>query len=294
MKKPRMRAIIVIIGLLLPLLWASPSRAETVEERRRTRLIAHLKRLNRPEDWLLVRKLFSTDRERQVSALQICPFAEDEWPWHLSSGHLESYTFTVDFIPVNMDADPEEETLIVLQSDPEDVHYLTFCLVDDAKRGRSPLASYTESSRGRPITYQITDITADGNSEIILYTRDGSPEAYSDSVRIIKANGKRGFELVWFGRLRDQLSWPAVKIAGGRGGAVARSELLRAKMRLHLNGPKSPADIVLRGVREFRETLTDSNGVRQVKERSVDKVPFVEHWRWDKARFQYVRSSFYE
>jgi len=292
-RQPRAAFLLGGLILLLLLLAAPPLRPaggeSAVEKRRVERLVAHLKRLHRPEDWRVVRKLFSNDRSLQLNALSSCPLPENEWPWHLSSRHLEEYAFTVDFIPVNMDGDAEEETLIVIQSDPGEVHYITFCLVDDEKRGRNPLASYSDLSRGRPVTYQIANLTGDGGSELVIFTREGPPDRHSDAVRVIKPSKDRRFELVWFARLQEQFRWPSRSNGGGDGRTVDRFEQLRAKVRLHFDGPRRPATLILKGEREYEETVSYFNGVHHVNQKSVQKFPFEEHWRWDKKQFQFVR-----
>ncbi len=268
---------------------AGPSKPAGPEERRRARLISHLKRLNRAEHWLLARKFFSRNRARQLKALGNCPPAENEWPWYLSSPHLENYTFTVEFLPVNMDGDPEEETLIVLRSDPNEVSYITFCLLDDAQRGRAPIASYSDLSRDHPPTFQLTDLTADGASELIIHTREGKPAQFVDTARVMKPGRNRHFELVWFGRLRDQLAWPAIEIEGQKGSTIARSEKWQAKLGLQFNGSANPLTIVLKGEREYTETLSRFNGERRISQTSSQRIPFEERWRWDKKRFYFVR-----
>ena len=210
--------------------WAAPgARVDAVEKRRNVRLIRHLKRLNRPSDWRIARKLFSADRNVQRNALHYCPYSDGEWPWYLSSDHMENYTFTADFIPINMDGDPEDETLIVIQSDPGKINYASFCLVDDDKRGRTPLSSLNEISHARPITFQLADLTGDGANELVIYARDDRSGWMTDSVRIIKA--KQGAQ-VQAGMVRAA-SWP-VPVAANEDGEhigrkITRSEKLRAR-----------------------------------------------------------------
>ena len=173
------RFIVVFTGVMLlaaipaTASWAATGdRADAVEKRRKTRLIHHLKRLNRPSDWRIARKLFSADKNVQRDGLRYCPYSDGDWPWYLSSEHMENYTFTADIIPVNMDGDPEDETLIIIQSDPGKINYTTFCLVDDDKRGHASLSSLSEISHARPITFQLADLTGDGSNEIVVYVRD--------------------------------------------------------------------------------------------------------------------------
>ncbi len=271
--------------------WAAGERSQTPEERRRSRLVKHLKRLNRPADWLIARKIFSSNRTRQIEGLENCPYSEIEWPWYLSSGHLERYAFTVDFIPVNMDKDPEEETLIVIQSDTDKINYATFCLVDDSKRGSTPLSSYSEISHGKPITFQLADLTGEGDNEIIVYTRDDRGGRLLDSVRIIKPNDKRHLDLVWFSHLRGEFQWPPARDEVFKGRTVVRTEVIKAKMRLGFNGKGNPATIILKGDREFKNKFTFDNGTTR---RSVQKIAFEEHWRWDKKRFRFFRVPDFE
>lgn len=265
--------------------------SQTSEERRRTRLIQHLKRLNRPADWLIARKIFSSNRTRQIEGLENCPYSEIEWPWYLSSGHLERYAFTVDFIPVNMDKDPEEETLIVIQSDRDKINYVTFCLLDDSKRGSTPLSSYSEISYGKPITFQIADLTGEGDNEIIVYARDDRAGRILDSVRIIKPNDKRQLDLVWFSHLRGEFKWPPARDENFKSRVVARTEVIKAKMRLSFNGRGNPATIILKGNREFKNKFTFDNGTIT---RSSQKIAFEEYWRWDKERFRFFRIPDFE
>src|SRR3989338_3356498 len=68
---------------------APPEPVGPYEKQRVERLVSHLKRLQRSEDWLFVRKLFSSDRAVQLRALASCPAPESERPWHLSSRHME-------------------------------------------------------------------------------------------------------------------------------------------------------------------------------------------------------------
>ena len=173
----------------------------------------------------------------QLNALSNCPLPENEWPWYLSSDHLKNYAFTVDFIPLNMDADKRLETLMVIQSDHAKDHYISFCLMDDDKSARKPLASYSDLSRGREITYQIADLTGDGSHELIVNVREGSNDRYSDAVRVIKPAQKRRFELVWFAHLQEELRWPKAYLNEARTRAVQRSEDLSAKVRFRFNGP---------------------------------------------------------
>ncbi len=268
---------------------APGERAKAVEKRRRTSLIRHLKRLNRPGDWRIVRKLFSSDINAQRDALRNCPYSDTEWPWYLSSEHMREYTFTADFIPVNMDGDPEDETLIVLQSEPGEINYTTFCLVDDEKRGSTPLSSLNEISHSRPITFQLADLTGDGGSELIVFARDDRSGWMTDSVRIIKPKQDSQFKLVWFGRLRGQFQWPSIEDGAHLGRKVTRSEKLQARMRLSFNGDKSPATIILRGERELTRNVSALNGGSRDVRRSIRKKNFEEHWRWDKKRFRFMR-----
>lgn len=291
------RFIAVFTGALLlaavspTVSWAAAGeRADAVEKRRITRLISHLKRLNRPSDWRIARKLFSADRKVQWDGLRYCPYSNGERPWYLSSKHMENYTFTADIIPVNMDGDPEDETLIVIQSDPGKINYVTFCLVDDDKRGRAPLSSLSEISHTRPITFQLADLTGDGSSEIVVYVRDDRSGLMTDSVRIIKPKQGREFKLVWFGRLRGLFRWPSIEDGDHVGRKIVRSEKLRARMRLSFNGDGSPATIILKGKRELirMESSLLEGGGRNVR-RSIRKKDFEEHWRWDKKRFRFMR-----
>ena len=270
--------------------WAATGdRADAVEKRRRTRLISHLKRLNRPSDWRIARKLFSADKNIQQDALRYCPYPDGDWPWYLSSKHMENYTFTADVIPVNMDGDPEDETLIVIQSDPGKINYTTFCLVDDAKRGATPLSSLSEISHARPITFQLADLTGDGGNEIVVYVRDDRSGWLTDSVRIFKSKQGRQFKLVWFGRLRGLFRWLSTEDGDHIGQKVVRSEKLRARMRLSFNGDGSPATIILRGNRELARMVSSlEDGGRNIR-RSIRKKDFEEHWRWDKKRFRFMR-----
>ena len=270
--------------------FAAPGETpEVIEHRRVSRLVAHLKRLEKPEDWRLVRKFFSSDSNVQLNALSNCPLPENEWPWYLSSNHLKNYAFSMDFIPLNMDADKRLETLMVIQSDYEKDHYITFCLLDDDKSARRPLSSYSDLSRGREITYQIADLTADGASELIVNVREGSNGHYSDAVRVIKPTPKRRFELVWFARLREELKWPKAYLDDAETRAVQRSEDLRAKVRFRFNGPGNPATLILKGVRKYEERVFNLKGGEEKNALQVDRFPFEEFWRWDKIKLQFVR-----
>jgi hypothetical protein len=280
-----------LAALLVAVSRAAPAdQYQSTSERRRTRLVAHIKRLERPSDWLILRKLYSSDRARQLEGFENCPYSEMEWPWYLSSGHLEKYTFTADFIPVNMDSDPEDETLIVIQSDSGEVNFATFCLVDDDKRGRTPLSSYSEISHQKPITFQLVDLTGDGDSEIIIHARDDRAGRFVDSVRIIKPNMKRQFDLVWFGRLRGLFVWPPVKDKA-KNRTITRNESLRAKMRLSFNGSGSPATIILKGEREYENEIRYKN---RTTRQAARKVSFEERWHWDKKLFRFLRDPDFE
>ena len=268
---------------------ATPETPEAIEKRRVSRIVAHLKRLERPQDWRLVRKLFSSDSNVQLNALSNCPLPENEWPWYLSSDHLKNYAFSVDFIPINMDADKRLETLMVIQSDHDKDHYITFCLMDDEKSARKPLASYSDLSRGRQITYQIADLTADGSYELIVNVREGSDGRYSDAVRVIKPTRKNRFELMWFARLQDELKWPKTYLDDAGKQAVQRREDLRAKVRFRFNGPGNPVTLILKGVREYEERVFNIKGREEKSKLLVDRFPFEEFWRWDKAKLQFVR-----
>ncbi len=284
-----------LILLLLASAWsvgvsaATPETPEAIEQRRVSRLVSHLKRLEKPEDWLLVRKFFSSDSNVQLNALSNCPLPENEWPWYLSSDHLKHYAFSVDFIPLNMDADKHLETLMVIQSDYAKDHYITFCLMDDDKNARKPLASYSDLSRGREITYQIADLTADGASELIVNIREGSNGHYSDAVRVIRPTRKRRFELVWFARLREELRWPRAYLDDAGTRAVQRSEDLSAKVRFRFNGPGNPATLIVKGVRKYEERVFNLKGGEEKNGLLVDRLPFEEFWRWDKKKLQFVR-----
>ncbi len=282
-------AILLAVFSVAPSRAAPGDRAEIVEKRRRTRLIRHLKRLNRPSDWRIARKLFSPDNKVQKSGLRNCPYPNTEWPWYLSSGHMETYTFTADFIPVNMDGDPDDETLIVIQSDPGDINYVTFCLVDDNKRGQTPLSSFSEISHEKPITFQLADLTGDGGSEIIVYVRDDRSGRMTDSVRIVKPKQGRQFKLVWFGRLRGQFQRSSIEDDAYIGRKVTRSEKLRERLRLSFNGDGSPATIILKGEREFTRKVSSLNRAGRRVRQSIRKNNFEEHWRWDKKQFRFMR-----
>jgi hypothetical protein len=286
----RHRAITALWAFFLILLVASISWAVSIDqnqtpaERRQTRLISHLKRLSRPSDWRIVRKFFSSNRALQIEGFENCPSSEIEWPWYLSSGHLERYAIRADFIPVNMDSDPEDETLIVIYSDPDEVFYTTFCLVDDEKHGRTPLTSFNEISHKKKITFQLMDLTGDGEEELIIYARDDRAGRLVDSVRIIKPNKNRQFSLVWFGGLSREFSWPPEK-DDAKNQTVIRNEKLKAKMRLKFDGNGSPATIVLSGSREMMSRIKPRKGAaRQL----IQKVSFEKRWRWDKKLFRFL------
>ncbi len=280
-----------LAALLAASTWAAQAdRFQSPGERRRSRLVAHIKRLERSSDWLIVRKLYSSDRARQLEGFENCPYSEVEWPWYLSSGHLEKYAFTADFIPVNMDGDPEVETLIVVQSDSGKVNFATFCLVDDEKRGRTPLSSYSEISYQKPLTFQLVDLTADGGSEIIIHAKDDRAGRFVDSVRIIKPNGKRQFDLVLVGRLRGRFVWPPVKDKA-KDRTITRNEILKARMRLSFNGDGNPATIILKGERKFENEIRYKNRTTRQSDR---KVSFEEHWHWDKKLFRFLRDPDFE
>ncbi len=268
---------------------AAPETPEAIEQRRVSRLVSHLKRLEKPQDWLLVRKFFSSDANVQLNALSNCPLPENEWPWYLSSDHLKNYAFTVDFIPLNMDADKRLETLMVIQSDHAKDHYISFCLMDDDKSARKPLASYSDLSRGREITYQIADLTGDGSHELIVNVREESNDRYSDAVRVIKPAQKRRFELVWFAHLQEELRWPKAYLNDARTRAVQRSEDLSAKVRFRFNGPGNPATLILKGVRKYEERVFNLKGGKDKNEILIERFPIEEFWRWDKKKLQFVR-----
>ncbi len=268
---------------------AAPETPKAIEQRRISRLVVHLKRLEKPEDWLLVRKLFSSDANVQLNALSNCPLPENEWPWYLSSDHLKHYAFSVDFIPLNMDADKRLETLMVIQSDHAKDHYITFCLMDDDKSARKPLASYSDLSRGRQITYQIADLTGDGSHELIVNVRESSNGRNSDAVRVIRPTRKRRFELVWFARLQEELRWPRAYLDDAGTKSVQRSEDLSAKVRFRFNGPGNPATLILKGERKYEERIFNLQGGEDKNEIQIDRFPFEEFWRWDKKKLQFVR-----
>lgn len=268
---------------------AAPETPRVIEHRRISRLVSHLKRLEKPKDWLLVRKFFSSDANVQLNALSNCPLPENEWPWYLSSDHLKKYAFSVDFIPLNMDVDKRLETLMVIQSDHDKDHYITFCLMDDDQNARKPLASYSDLSRGREITYQIADLTGDGSHELIVNVRDSSSGRFSDAVRVIRPTRNRRFELVWFARLQEELRWPKAYLNDAGTQAVQRSEDLNAKVRFRFNGPGNPATLILKGVRKYEERVFHLKGGEEKKELLVDQFPFEEYWRWDKKKLQFVR-----
>ena len=268
---------------------AAPETPKAIEQRRISRLVVHLKRLEKPEDWLLVRKLFSSDANVQLNALSNCPLPENEWPWYLSSDHLKNYAFSVDFIPLNMDADKRLETLMVIQSDHAKDHYITFCLMDDDKSARKPLASYSDLSRGRQITYQIADLTGDGSHELIVNVRESSNGRNSDAVRVIRPTRKRRFELVWFARLQEELRWPRAYLDDAGTKSVQRSEDLSAKVRFRFNGPGNPATLILKGERKYEERIFNLQGGEDKNEIQIDRFPFEEFWRWDKKKLQFVR-----
>lgn len=280
-----------LIFLVALISWAgSADQYRTPAERRQARLISHLKRLSRPSDWRIARKFFSSNHARQIEGFENCPYSEIEWPWYLSSGHLERYAIRADFIPVNMDSDPEDETLIIIYSDPDEVFYATFCLVDDEKRGRTPLSSFNEISHKKKITFQLMDLTGDGEEELIIYARDDRAGRLVDSVRIIKPNKNRQFSLVWFGRLSGEFSWPPER-DDVRNQTVIRNEILKAKMKLKFNGNGSAATIILSGSREMMSRIKPRKGAAR---QSIRNVTFEEHWRWDKKLFRFLRVPYFQ
>lgn len=283
-------AAIIFIFLTVASWAARSDRFQTSAERRHARMVSHLKRLARPDDWRIVHKLFSSDRTRQLEGLEICRYSEIEWPWFLSSRHLERYAFTVDFIPVNMDSDPEDETLIVVQSDPDALNYATFCLVDDEKRGRTPLSSYSEASHNQPITFQLTDLTGDGESELIIYARDDRAGLMVDSVRIIKPNRGHQFDLIWFGRVRGEFVWPPEEDKAKKR-TIIRKESLKAEMRLSFNGTGNPVTILLSGERNLRNQIRFDDGTQHQLRRNIQ---FETQWRWDKSLFRFIRVPDFE
>ncbi len=289
----RGRMGMALASCLLVSLWsvrALSATPEAVEKRRIARVVSHLKRLERPRDWLLVRRLFSPDLSEQSDALSHCSIGEREWPWYLSSDHLRNYAFSVDFIPLDMDEDDRLETLMVIQSDYEKgkANYVTFCLMDDDGRRRAPLASYSDMSHGREITYQIADLTADGAYELMVNVRGGLIGQRSDAVRIVKLTEKRRFALVWFARLEEEWKWPIAYVGHKEDRAVQRSENLRARARFRFNGPGNPVTLILKGVRRYEERFFDPGGARK-NSISVARFAFEKFWRWSKTKSQFVR-----
>ena len=245
---------------------AAPETPEAIEQRRISRLVSHLRRLEKPKDWLLVRKLFSSDSNVQLNALSNCPLPENEWPWYLSSDHLKNYAFSVDFIPLNMDADKRLETLMVIQSDHAKDHYITFCLMDDDKSARKPLASYSDMSRGREITYQVADLTADGSYELIVNTREGSDGRYSDAVRVIKPTSKNRFDLMWFARLQDELKWPKTYVTTREAGPSSGVKICGPRFVFALTDRETPSPSFSRGRGNTRSRFPASR-VEKIKTR---------------------------
>jgi len=280
-----------LLGVAAPSFSAPPAPVGPHEKQRVDRLVAHLKRLQRPEDWLLARKLFSSDRSVQLRALASCPTPENEWPWYFSSRHMEEYSFSVDFIPVSMDGDPEEETLVILQSDPGEVSYVTFCLLDDEKRGRAPIASYSEISRSRSLTFQLVNLTGEGGNELLVFAREDNGGRATDTVRVIKLSKTRRFEMVWFARLQEEFRWPARPDGRNAGKLVERLEQFRTKVRLQFDGPQAPATLILKGERELEEVVSSPSGNGPVSQKSLRTLSFEEHWRWDDRLYQFVRVS---
>ena len=157
--------------------------------------------------------------------------------------------------------------------------------MDDEKRGRTPLTSFNEISHKKKITFQLMDLTGDGEEELIIYARDERAGRLVDSVRIIKPNKNRQFSLVWFGRLGEEFSWPPEK-DDAKNQTVIRNEKLKAEMKLKFDGNGSPATIVLSGSREMISRIKPRN---RAAHKLIQEVSFEMRWRWDKKLFRFLR-----
>lgn len=282
-------AFILALAAVLILPFGAFSERGPLEEKRLRKLEEHLRKVSEPHLWLIMKKFFAKDTRRRLKVMKRFMVDEPNWPWYNNSSLFDSYSYSVDFIPINTDDDPEKETLAVVRTDPAANQYITFTLMDDRRKGYRVLSAYSDLSRGEEIRFEVRDLTGDGKAEVVVQSSDGAPGYASEAVRIIKFDG-REFALIWSARTKELFEWPPQKIEeDGQEGLLFRKEEVKAEVKFPSPIGNDPIRILLVGDRILEERKKYPASEKETWLR--ESFPLHKVFRWDSKRFRFIEEK---
>lgn len=293
-----MRYLIIFLSLIFLSISSFSVYADEkkeIQDSRLSNLVSHLKKFNKPYQWLLVRKLYSSNSNIQEVFFSSCLGKRSNFLPKVPYGLFKKFLFEIYFVPVNMDMDSNFETLVIIKSYsikinkkfPRKVNYMTFCLLDDKKNQRKHLSSHLAESINAVATYQITDLTGDGKSELIVHTNemDSSKKEYS-FVRILKLNKVKLLREIWSSKLQEEKV--SFKSESQKETKTLREIRLVKDLRFNFQAIKRPIEIIMKGKKEIEETTMNLKNGRSVTMTTFKKISFQNKWKWDKKKFLYV------
>tara|TARA_Y100000814_G_scaffold128807_1_gene93237 strand:- start:15 stop:908 length:894 start_codon:yes stop_codon:yes gene_type:complete len=289
----------ILIVLSLTFLFILTSEVYAVEQKessisRLSNLVSHLKKFNEPYQWLLVRKLYSSNNNIQEVFFSSCLGKRSNFLPKVPYGLFKKFLFDIYFVSLNMDLDTNLETLVIIKSYPikvknkflKKINYMTFCLLDDKKNQRRPLSSHFAESINSVSSYQITDLTGDGKSEIIVHTNemDRSGKEYS-FVRILKLNKEKLLRGIWSSKLKEEKV--IIKSKFKKSIKTFRKIRFIKVLQFNFQASKDPTEIIMKGKKEIEETTIGLKNGRSVTTTTFKKIPFESKWYWNKKEFRY-------
>ncbi len=284
-------AIIMALAALLISPWGALSERSSPEEKRLRKLEEHLRKVSEPHLWLIVKKFFAKDRQRRLEVMKRFMVDEPSWPWYYNSSLFDDYSYSVDFLPVNVDDDPEKEILTVVRTDPAMNQYITFTLMDDSRKGYRVLSAYSDLSRGDKVSFEVRDLTGDGKGEVVIHSSDGAPGYASEAVRIIKFDG-REFALIWSAHTNERFEWPPQKIEEeGQEGTLYRKEEVKAEVKFSSPLRDGPVWVLLVGNRMLEKRKKYMVGEREGETVLRESSPLYKVFRWDGERFRFIEEK---
>ncbi len=289
----------ILATLSLTFIFFVTSAVDAVEKKessisRLSNLVSHLKKFNEPYQWLLVRKLYSSNNNIQEVFFSTCLGKRSNFLPKVPYGLFKKFLFDIYFVPLNMDLDTNLETLVIIKSYPikvkskfpKKINYMTFCLLDDKKNQRRPLSSHFAESINTVSSFQITDLTGDGRSEIIVHTNeiDGLGKEYS-FVRILKLNKEKLLRGIWSSKLKEEKVF--IKSEFQKSTKTFRKIRFIKVLQFNFQTLKGPTEIIMKGRKEIEETTIGLKNGRSVTTTTFKKIPFENKWFWDKKKFRY-------
>ena len=292
-----MKYIIIILGVTFLLISSSVYAVgkEESKTQRLSNLVSHLKKFKEPYQWLLVRKLYSSNSKLQEAFFSSCLGKRSNFLPKVPYGLFKKFLFDIYFVQANMDIDVNLETLVIIKTYPlkvkdklqKKINYMTFCLLDDKKNQRRPLSSHFAESINSVASYQITDLTGDGRSELIVHTNevDSLAKEYS-FVRILKLNKEKLLRGIWSSKLKEEKV--TVKSEFQKNTKTFKKIRFIKVLQFNFKTLNSPIEIIMKGKKEIEETVRGLKNGRSVTTTTFKKIPFKNKWYWDSKKFRYV------